>query len=427
MWTQPYRRLTLAICILLMWNALNQPLISDDGNEPSYILLANGNVLHGVARPYGEKIELRLGGGNLVHLDSKQVVHIAPSRRALYDMQVRSVRYWGSGEHWNIAHWCIQQKMLDEAIFHYRELVKLAEPTTKLKQLEHELKSAILESENVKKLLATQGVQSPNTQEDQKSSKDSPVTGIADSAVRFASATKSTESNVSEGSHMMSIPGYVTKVFHTNIAPILVNRCGQSGCHGFPGKSDFHIYAAAGENAASIGAKNLEQILKYVDPKKPHESKLIAYATKPHGIHRAPSFNAVRDDDRAHIERIAQWIKSIEFSTSVNSIEVAAGMTAPRSEVVTAVAATESQPVPIEPQKTRKDKIKDWQNNLPPQDKDAKLSKPPKSGPGILLTSGEISDLENAIEKLEKQTSRKQGKDPFDPSVFNAKYGKKTP
>lgn len=62
------------------------------------------------------------------------------------------------------------------------------------------------------------------------------------------------------------------------------------------------------------------------------------------------------------------------------------------------------------------------------QDRDAKLSGPAKTAEGpIGLTSGEINDLEKAIEQLERKHTLKSQKDPFDPNLFNSKYSTKKP
>jgi phosphoenolpyruvate synthase/pyruvate phosphate dikinase len=57
-------------------------------------------------------------------------------------------------------------------------------------------------------------------------------------------------------------------------------------------------------------------------------------------------------------------------------------------------------------------------------DRNAKLSKPPKSAPpAAVLNAAEIQELEDAIAKLERiEAGSKPNRDPLDPSVFNAKY-----
>jgi hypothetical protein len=67
--------------------------------------------------------------------------------------------------------------------------------------------------------------------------------------------------------------------------------------------------------------------------------------------------------------------------------------------------------------------------DLPQQDRNAKLSKPAKSAPPpVILNASELKEIEEAIAKLEQKHSEKKGtKDPFDPSVYNAKFSGEKP
>lgn len=319
-------------------------------SEQSYVMLFNGSIFHGVVRPVGERLEIRLGTGSSIQIESKQVAFVAPSKRALYDLQVASTRQWGTGEHWHLTEWCIQQEMIDEAIFHFKQLSQIAEPTNKLRQLEHKLKEAILSSEQVQSMLANQQkqlgaargrIQDGSKTESERS--DAPNRNPADpmhsevvlaSATSLPSATQASGARAVDPDLAIGIPSYVKKAFQSNISPLLVRRCGQAGCHGLPGKSVFHIRQAAGEQASEIAAENLENVLRYVDIQSPTDSDLIRYALKEHGEQKHPSFNPLkREDERIHVERITQWIKSLELSKASSAPEVQLA------------SAVESQPV----------------------------------------------------------------------------------
>ena len=388
------------------------------GSEPdnrSFVLMNNGSVFHGVVRPIGEKMEIRLGQGATIQVDSKQVSHVAASKLELYHAQVKSIRLWGTGEHWHLTQWCLQQQLLEQAVFHYGELARSVEPSPKFKQLEQQLKSALLNSDEVRSLIAKNEVRSAVSIEE---------TIPKTSEVTLASSME----NASKPSiQHLAIPGYVKKAFHTSVAPILINGCGQAGCHGLPGNSTFHIHKAAGDQASTIANQNLENVLRYINPKDPGASQLISYATHAHGIQKSPRFNPLREDDREHIERIAQWIKSVEFA---NAVENDVSLQPSTVGVVQAVATADQPPIasPAIQPKSRMDWIRDAQS-LPEQDRNARLSKPidnsnstpPGSG---VISAGDIALLESAIDKLERQKKSNE-KDPFDPNVFNTKFGTK--
>lgn len=409
-----YKFVGLLLGVFAVFFASFSPLRGSEPDNRSFVLMNNGSVFHGVVRPVGEKMEIRLGQGATIQVDSKQVGHIAASKLELYHAQVKSIRIWGTGEHWHLTQWCLQQQLLEQAVLHYGELAKNVEPSAKFKQLEQQLKSALLNSEEVRSSIAKNEVRSAVAIQE---STPNPM------AVTLASSVD----NVSKPSvQHLAIPGYVKKAFHTTVAPILINGCGQAGCHGLPGNSSFHIHKAAGDQASTIANQNLENVLRYINPKDPSSSQLIAYATNAHGIQKSPRFNPLREDDRAHIERIAQWIKSVEFANAVEGEVLSTN-----SNTVVQAIATDVQPsiaTPSASPKSRMDWIREAQS-LPEQDRNAKLSKPVDNSqsnpPGAgVISAGDIALLESAIDKLERQ-KKATGKDPFDPNVFNAKFGNK--
>jgi hypothetical protein len=328
--------------------------------------------------------------GKQVTLAKKQILIIGPSMDSLYKYQTRAIRKWGTGEHWHLAQWCIQNGMLDQAIEHYLELEKQAADNPKFKQLDLQLKQALMADENVRQAMAIQGIQPPE-----------PV--VQASAV-LPRAPASSEPSFP----VHTVPGYLRRNFQTEITPIVVSRCGQSGCHGILSKNNFQIFQPVGEQAASINERNLEKFLRFVDASQPDQSDLLNYAARPHGAQRNASFNLQREEDRHHLEKLAKWIRSLEGIThqgpspsNPNPVVQAASYAKPEStsEVQQAVA-----PSP-------------------------KLSKPPKSGSGsVAIDAGELMEIQEEIRKLEKTASKQtKATDPFDAKIFNSKYRNEDP
>lgn len=304
-----FRTLILAVACLCP----GAEIFAQSESEKSYVMLLNGNVFHGIARPMGDRLELRLSQGNSIHLDSKQVAFIAPTKVALYERQVQGARRLGANEHWYLTQWCIQEGLVDQAIHHFEVLAQLVEPNDRFKQLEHKLKEAIINSEKVRNLL---GERHPNYMPSDGDSPENPAsngTSIVHASFSAASPKLTDEQTVL----LSSMPSYVKKSFQSHITPLLVSRCGQAGCHGLPGgDTQFHIRQAVGDQAATVVARNLENVIRYVNPNAPAESELIAYATKAHSSQSQPRFQPhARDDDQRHIERITQWIKSLALTT----------------------------------------------------------------------------------------------------------------
>jgi hypothetical protein len=116
----------------------------------------------------------------------------------------------------------------------------------------------------------------------------------------------------------------------------------------------------------------------------------------------------------------------VEFANAIEEDTSLANSNA----IVQAIATEDRQtatPLTAQP-KSRMDWIRDAQSP-PEQDRNVKLSKPVDNSqsnpPGAgVISAGDIALLESAIDKLERQ-KKASGKDPFDPNVFNSKFGNK--
>ncbi len=405
------------------------PSIGQDASN--YLLLQNGNVLKGVVRSEKDRVSVSLDGNSNVYLTPKQILHIGPTLESLYQYQRTVVRQWGTGEHWQLSHWCIQQGLLDHAIEHFKALEQSASDSPRYKQLEHELREALLADQQVQMLLQKRNpIEDPASAEPIQSAVGDVVQASAESSRFKSAANVVTEAESTDSWNKHEIPSYIRTTFHKTILPVLVSRCGQSGCHGMLGKSEFHIYQPLGDQAAIMLARDLDAVLKYIDRDRGQDSILLAYATKAHGIQRNPSLSASRPDERAHIERLQFWIKSLVLSkkpetTMPVQFPVASAVSGQASPAVGAAvtSAVANIPTPNASTSNRKSRLLTEVE----EDRNAKLSKPPKSAPDAeFLTMSEISQLEKAIEKFEKQTggfdASSSKKDPFAPDVFNRKF-----
>ena len=417
----------IALSSLLIGSLLSFSIVSADppGNpnarspETSYLLLKNGNVLKGTIRAEKERVSVALDGNSIVYVESKQVSFIGSSLESIYQHQRSSVRQWGTGEHWQLAQWCIQHGLIDRAIEHYEVLKQSASDSPRFKQLEHMLRQALLAEETVQQAVHLKAKPTESsTSSGQPSESSDVIQANAESPRRMTipgEAGQEKEGKANSNAH--EIPGYIRKTFQSSILPVLVSRCGQSGCHGMLGKSDFHIYQPVGEQAAITLARDLDEVLRYIDRDRIEESQLLSYATKPHGIQRNPSLNPSRADERVLIERINFWVKSLALSKKPDT-------TMPAQYPTVQTAAGQSSALTSAPSANSAIR-KSRQLEDVDQDRNAKLSKPPKSAsPTEFLSMSELAELEAAIEKFEKQTTGKAQikKDPFDPEAFNRQF-----
>lgn len=434
-----------------------------------YVLLQHGSVLHGFVKPQADRLTIVLDKGNEVTLPNRQVLSVGKTVESLYNYQVKAIRAWGTGEHWHLAQWCLQNGLLDQAIEHYLALENVAADNPKFKQLDHQIKQALLADKDLRQAMLERGMTIPDAIHESpsqtstpgamaSSSNSSAPTRPAPMNQPFAATTNggsaygagdvqtagSVQSDdmsfgvVKAGANMVVndtkaslgaprlIPGYLRRSFQTEVTPVVVSRCGQSGCHGILAKNDFQVFQPVGDQAAAITETNLDNLLRYIDIDTPKQSVLLSYATRPHGTQRNASINPSRDEDRVLLDRMLRWLQSLsdtskdeaEGSSVVRAASSAPGQDLSGSQVAPAIALVPKNTLQKSNQRKR------MMGETLVGDRNAKLSKPAKSAPpAAILNAAEIQELEDAIAKLERiEAGNKSNRDPLDPSVFNAKY-----
>jgi hypothetical protein len=375
-----------------------------------FVLLQHGAVIHGFIKPQADSVTVVMDKGKQVTLVKKQILFIGPTMESLYKYQTRAIRKWGTGEHWHLAQWCIQNGMLDQAIEHYLELEKQAGDNPKFKQLDLQLKQALLADEDVRRAMAQQGIEPPTIESHDKknhlaSNSGQVVQASANVPKSMPHADKTIASE--EAFPIHAVPGYLRRSFQTELTPIVVSRCGQSGCHGILSKNQFQVFQPVGQQAASLNERNLENVLRFIDADRPDQSDLLHFAVKPHGTQRNASFNLQREEDRLHLDRISKWIQSLDSikpkvpsETQPNAVVQANHLATAESPTAVQSAVASSTP---------------------------KLSKPAKNGAGsVVIDAGDLAEIEEEIRKLEKiaKNKPKDPADPFDAKIFNSKFRK---
>jgi hypothetical protein len=390
-----------------------QPSNTTGSNSPlnfygeGFVLLQHGAVLHGFIKPQADSVTVVMDKGKQVTLVKKQILFIGPTMESLYKYQTRAIRKWGTGEHWHLAQWCIQNGMLDRAIEHYLELEKQAADNPKFKQLDLQLKQALMADEGVRRAMAEQGIEPPTIEsQDKKNLLASSSSQVVQAAANVPKPTAESGKVVSsrETFPVHAVPGYLRRSFQTEVTPIVVSRCGQSGCHGILSKNQFQVFQPVGQQSASLNERNLENVLRFIDAQDPQQSDLLHFAAKPHGTQRNASFNLQREEDRLHLERLSKWIQTLDnvkaktpSETVTNPVVQATNLAKPEP------SATVQSAVAAEP----------------------KLSKPAKNGSGsVVIDASDLAEIEEEIRKLEKiaKNKPKDPVDPFDAKIFNSKY-----
>lgn len=379
---------------------------------PGYVLLKSGNVLHGDVITQGNGLLVRLDDTGEINLSSSNIVAVKESLLGLYDYQVARVVRWESGEHWNLAKWCLRNGLMDQAYDHYLKLKAVAGNHPSFKRMEAEIKSELLLDPIVKEALRARNVQKASTDStslagNDESSKPISEAGPSSEQAKMEVNTPKAKSTV-DTSHLV-LDRYTQEFFRQQVYPFLVLKCGQAGCHGGSGQSEFQITRSGSQRNRRTSDTSLAATIQYAVDSNFEQTPLFSKATAAHGNRNNAPLEMNTPADRELVERLRYWHAALHRNTTRPSAlpQVAAagrptqefpklasnGNAAPASSAAMSNPAQVPAQLMVEP------------NTLVPE-----------VGSGLLMLEREIAKLE-AIEKARKN------RDLHDPAEFNKQFG----
>lgn len=378
----------LSVSLMGSFSAASPPSIPAG---PGHVMLKNGNVISGDFQPQGDRLMVRLAGYSRITIKPQDVLLYGESVRSIYEQQFERVGKWTLGNHWQMAEWCLTAGLLDEAGEHFQHLAPRVEQIPRLQQLENRLRLALLE-DRVTRLAA--GLQ-PAARSDTGS--------VADRGSRVEPSVRGVTTASATGTSPVRVAGAIRpevspqsiEWFRHDVHRLLVNRCGQSGCHGVHGETPFLLVPFGGPEGLNGFRRNLAATLKYVDFEAPEESRLLVMATTPHGRLDRPPLDLANPNERRLLERIRSWIE--HSASDPDELRLPAGMVTDGSwgtpQPMTSAAASP-------------------------------LGEPPEPPPEIEISTGELDGLLQQILEAERRGGGDSKlSDPYDPEWFNRAFG----
>lgn len=252
------------------------------------VLLANGNVLRGVAIPQGELLILERDDGSHMRLHRDQVLHIDESMEALYEYRSKFRTFRNSASHIEDAKWCLRHGLMEKAKTELEGLIQLDPSHPERIRLERQI--AAMNAPRTK--AEVRELSRPQPQEPPSEPAIVLPDGISSAAIA---------------------------AFATRVQPMLINRCGNAGCHRTGSDSPWQL-SHLGVNvrvSATMTQKNIHATLPHINLDDPLSSSLLRFATTPHG-HQRTSASGARNgyDPSGHIARSAeltlrQWLSQL--------------------------------------------------------------------------------------------------------------------
>jgi len=397
------------------------PINSDRGwfyngwSGPGVVLLKNGNVLRGDVVTQGNGLVVKLDNTGEISIASSDVVAVKSTVLELYEHQVAKTVRWGDGEHWYLAKWCLRNELVDQARHHYVQLKSRAGNHPSFKRMEAEIKASLLKDPVVKEALREQILK--------QASESVPSLGN-DRLLTIGNAIEKPKPDVKmtvDTSHL-AVDVYTREYFRQQIHPFMMLKCGQAGCHGGVGQTQFQITRSGVQRNRRTSDASLASAIRFLVEPSFDETLFMAKATTAHGTKTSAPLSIDNASDRELLDRLRFWHAALHRTSIRPSVpnQMAGLQNGPRiartaasnGDRSTESSSASSTATSFAPTPSQNDRNGDQLDKI--------LVEPnkmlPEEGTGLLALEREIAKLE-AIEKSRKP------KDSHDPAEFNQQYG----
>ncbi len=356
---------------------------------PGYLLLKNGNIILGKdIFPQNQSVLVRIDDSAEIRFPAKEVVHIGRDVKALYEFQVANTLKWEVGEHFHLAKWCLKNGLVEDAYGHYVQVKALSSGHTKFRQFETELREYLLQDPVMQAALKATYPDSPYVK---KASSEVPDQENKDTPVQQKS------------SPAIAISPIHQDYFRRQVQPFMVLRCGQAGCHGPLGKTDFTIGKSGSLKGRPAGEISLETTLKFLDHPQTEATQLWIKATTRHGMQPASALSVDDKAERELLERLRYWHQSMVATP----------------KPIAAQAMLAANPL------GRNEKAAASNSIAESSKPSTAVDKGDAESPAMLESEvgSELLALEREIAKLEeKEKARKQPTNRHDPEEYNRRF-----
>ena len=207
--------------------------------------------------------------------------------------------------------------------------------------------------------------------------------------------------------------------FRMHIQPFLALRCGQAGCHGAYGKSDFHVSKGGALQGQRSNDVSLDSAARFLDHENIEATTLWLKTTTAHGSQGAPSLTTTKAAERELLNRLRQWHLSVNRSNTVvvmsPMVQVEHIARAPSS------AEVSSNRMVVGTNASAKGIVREHENSPAPSTATV------GTGAKLPEIGDELLALEREITKLEEKERAKKTSNRHDPEEFNRRFGGKNP
>ncbi len=264
-------------------SALAQP--SNKAESTLFILLKNGEVIRGDLKRKQQKYRIDLVEGGRIVMAKSELWTVARSLEQLYEFRARQVDRRGATAQFELAEWCLCQRLYRHALQHVEYAKQNGYDTDRVAGLRRRIEVATAPPTPPRPVVQVQPV-SASSGENARTGKGAQGRRTVDAAARSMLSTEALHE------------------FTTRIQPLLINRCGNASCHGRATTTEFRLEPLSRHafKFSYVAQRNAIAVQAYIHFASPRHSPLRQKAGQPHGGQLAAALN------RSQRETLDRWL-----------------------------------------------------------------------------------------------------------------------
>ena len=243
--------------------------------QAGIVLLRNGQVLSGKITQAGDDYHVVLASGE-IRLPASQVELVCRDLREGYERKRARLDPEKVPDHLDLALWCVRQQLFEEAAREIADARTIDQRHPRISLVERQL---------------TLAQQKPT---------------------RILPAVTASEgpSNEDLNRLMRGMPPGTVETFSNTIQPLLLNTCGNAGCHGPQSESKLRLLRTQLGKSSSrrFTQRNLHAVMEMIDRADPPSSALLTAPVAPHGTAKSAIFTS---RDVVQYRQLVQWVMRV--------------------------------------------------------------------------------------------------------------------
>ncbi|TWU62817.1 hypothetical protein V7x_45530 [Crateriforma conspicua] len=277
---------------------------SDAGSRPC-VLLSNDNVIFGVAKQVGSKVEIRQDAGAALTVPYQNVKCWADSIEQIYQYRVAHRRGDRVETRLADARWCLRYGLWHHALMALAEIDRFDPGNRQVAVLQQQIQrlraTRASETQDISPAVAASDLQT-RVNESDGDAEIRPVAYHTDDPIeapgRSSASRRHNEKQIQ---------------FTRRIQPLLINRCG--GCHSHTGDSAWKMVVPGGGRRPSTDGtrRNLDGLLARLD--RTGGASFIELATTAHGGAGHPP---IKPSEKTLVDGLREWIRNRPASDTVS-------------------------------------------------------------------------------------------------------------